>query len=122
MAIVYSSKINSVRVKAEGDLADVVKEVDISYTGTDGDCSFTLPCTIKLPSPEAETFTAFADLTEEQIVSWVEAQDDMLEPRRQHIAIVLEREVEKAASTNKPLPWEPAPVPPAPMPLANPEE
>jgi hypothetical protein len=47
----------------------------------------------------------------------------MLQPRKEHIAIVLEREVEKAAAQSKPLPWaqEPPPVD-AGVPLANPEE
>lgn len=122
MPIVYSTTINGVRVKTESGMTDVVKEVDISLTGVDGTCEFTLPVTVKMPAADPESFTAFDDLTEAQIVSWVEAQDDVLQPRKAHIAIVLEREVEKAAAQSKPLPWEPAPVPPAPSPLANPEE
>ena len=123
MAVVYSTKINGVRVKTEGGMVDVVKEVDINLTGVDGTCEFTLPVTVKMPAADPESFTAFGDLTEAQIVSWVEAQEDMLQPRKEHIAILLEREVEKAAAHSKPLPWsqEPPPVD-AGVPLANPEE
>jgi hypothetical protein len=126
MAIEYTIKINSARVQDDGELADVVKEVDISLTGTDGPCSFTLPFTVKMPAPDASAFIAYGELTEAQIVSWVLAQDDMLQPRRDHIAMVVEKEMEKAALTSKKLPWEPLPEPPAapivPAPLANPEE
>ena len=104
MPIVYSTTINGVRVKTESGMTDVVKEVDISLTGVDGTCEFTLPVTVKMPAADPESFTAFGDLTEAQIVSWVEAQDDVLQPRKAHIAIVLEREVEKAAAQSKPLP------------------
>lgn len=123
MAIEYTTKVNGVRVSNEDGLTDVVKEVDVTITGSDSGCEFALPVTIKLTAPEAATFTPFADVTETQVVGWVEAQDERVQPIKDHIALVLPQMVEKAALANKPLPWVP-PTPPAEagIPLGNPEE
>lgn len=123
MAIVYTTKVNSVRVANEDGLTDVVKEVDVTITGADSGCEFALPVTIKLTAPEAAAFTPFADVTEAQVVGWVEAQEERVQPIKDHIALVLPPMIEKATLADKPLPW----VPPAPptdagVPLGNPEE
>lgn len=107
MAITYSVKINGVRVQSQDTLTDVVKQVDASMTGTDGEASFTLPFQVQLPEADAETFTTFASLTEAQLVTWVEAETEKLESIKAHIALVVEKEVEKLAMTQKPLPWAP---------------
>ena len=114
MAITYTIKINGARVHTQGGLTDVVKEVDASMTGTDGEASFTLPFSVQLAEADAETFTAFASLTEAQLVEWVEAETDKLESIKAHIALVVEKEVEKLALTHKPLPWAPAESAPTP--------
>lgn len=114
MAITYTIKIHGARVHTQGELADVVKEVDAQMTGTDGEASFSLPFQIQLPEADAETFTAFASLTEAQLVEWVEAQTEKLESIKAHIALVVEKEVEKLALTHKPLPWAPAESAPTP--------
>lgn len=110
MAIVYSYKVNGVRVITEGGLADVVKEVEFSVIGQDGAARFELPVAVKLADADASDFTAFGDLTEEQIVSWVES-DPSLEGTKAHIAYVVEKEAAKLAMESKPLPWAPAPLP-----------
>jgi hypothetical protein len=116
MAIAYSYKVNGVRVIAEGGLADVVKEVEVTVTGTDGAAKFDLPTTIKLGAADPGSFTAFGDLTEEQIVTWLDAPPTSdvpppLEGIKAHIAYVVAKEVERAALEQKPLPWVPAPEP-----------
>lgn len=108
MAIVYSYKINAARVAAQDGLTDVVKEVEVTVTGTDGAAKFDLPVTVKLADADAQSFTAFDQLTEEQIIGWVE-NDPSLDGTKAHIAFVVAKEVEKLASESKPLPWAPAP-------------
>lgn len=120
MGIEYATKVNGVRVANEDGLTDVVKEVDVTITGTDSGCEFVLPVTIKLTAPDASAFAPFPDVTERQVVGWVEAQDERVQPIKDHIALVLRQMVEKAALANKPLPW--APPAPEAAPLANPEE
>jgi hypothetical protein len=114
MAIVYSYKINGVRVVAEGGLADVVKEVEVAVVGTDGAAKFELPVTVKLSPADPGEFTAFGALSEAQIVSWIES-DPSLDSTKAHIAYVVEKEVAKLAMESKPLPWAPAPDPVAPV-------
>lgn len=110
MSIVYSYKINAARVGAQDGLIDVVKEVEVTVTGTDGAAKFELPVVVKLGDADPASFTAFSALTEEQLVSWVE-NDTSLDGTKAHIAFVVAKEVEKLASESKPLPWQPAPEP-----------
>lgn len=112
MTIEYTYNINAARVVAENGLTDVVKEVEATLTGSDGAATFALPITVKLADADASSFTAFADLTEEQLVAWVSA-DPSLEGTRAHIAYVVEKEAAKLAMENKPLPWAPPPAEPA---------
>lgn len=122
MALEYAYKVTAVRVVAQGDLPDVVREVEVNITGTDGAASFTLPATLQLTEASAETFTPFVELTEAQILAWVEAAP-ALEPVKAHVALVVAKEVERLSMQQKPLPWAPAPTPTdAGEPLANPEE
>lgn len=114
MAIAYSYKINGARVTAQGGLADVVKEVDVTVTGTDGAAKFDLPIAVKLGDADPKSFTEFSSLTEAQIVSWIE-NDPAVSNIRAHIAMIVAKEAEKLAMEQKPLPWEPAPGTPAPV-------
>lgn len=109
MAISYSVKINGVRVVNNGSLSDVVKDVDYTLTGTDGEASFSLPNTVSLGSPESSEFIEFGSLTEAQVVEWVESND--LSSQKMHIAYVVAKELERLAAKPKPLPWAPAPEP-----------
>lgn len=116
MAIVYSYKVNGARVANEGGLTDVVKEVEVTVTGTDGAAKFELPVVVKLAEADASSFTTFDSLTEAQIIGWVE-NDPSLDGTKAHIAYVVAKEVEKLSLENKPLPWAPAPeAPAAPLP------
>jgi hypothetical protein len=106
MAITYTYKVNGARVASENGLSDVVKELDITITGTEETASFMLPTSVKLASPDAETFVAFSSLTEEAMISWVSSLVE-LEPTKAHIAIVVAKELEKLSLIAKPLPWAP---------------
>lgn len=120
MAIVYSYKINAARVAAQDGLTDVIKEVEVTVTGTDGAAKFDLPTTVKLGAADPSSFTAFGDLTEEQILAWLDTPPipgvpTTLEGIKAHIAFVVAKEVEKLAMEQKPLPWAPVPDPAAPV-------
>lgn len=111
MAIEYTVKVNEMRVAPEGELPDVVKEVGYTITGKDGSCEFSLPNIIQLPNPDQAEFVPFSELTENEVIAWIEASD--LSSVKAHIAYVVAKEVEKAALEQKPLPWAPAPEAPA---------
>ena len=129
MPIVYSTKINAARVVAQDGLTDVIKEVEVTVTGTDGAARFDLPTTVKLGAADPGSFTAFGDLTEEQILAWLDVPPTsdvlpgvptQLEGIKAHIAYVVAKEAEKLAMEQKPLPWAPAPGTPAPVDLVPP--
>ena len=77
------TKINTIdRVLSEGDLADVCKTVHYSFikneTVGEGDDAVTYSAssigTVGLDAPDSENFTAYADITEEDVQGWVEAK------------------------------------------------
>ena len=77
------TKINTIdRVLSEGDLADVCKTVHYSFikneTVGEGDDAVTYSVssigTVGLDAPDSEDFTAYADITEEDVQGWVEAK------------------------------------------------
>lgn len=121
MAITYTTTINNARVSSQDELENVIKEVDVTIKGQDGTCTFELPTTVKFGPADPDDFTDFDDLTEAELIAWVEAQES-IEPVKAHIALVLEKEVAKAALAQKPLPWQPAPppMPEPPMPQTTP--
>ena len=77
------TKINTIdRVLSEGDLADVCKTVHYSFvknkTVGEGNeakiYSALYNSTVGLDAPDSENFTAYADITEEDVQGWVEAK------------------------------------------------
>lgn len=120
MAVAYTIAINDVRVHIQNDIPDVVKEVDVNMTGTENGCSFSLPFTVTMPPADPNSFTPFANLTEAQVVEWVESQTVSIEPYKRHIALVLEKMVEQSLLEKKTPPWAPpAPPTPTPAPVAE---
>lgn len=54
----------------EGDKTNVVKTVHWRCDGVDGDYTGSICAACKLPAPEGD-FIAYADLTKDQVLSWV---------------------------------------------------
>lgn len=114
MTATYEIKINAIRTKAVGELTDVIKRVEFTVKGTDEGQSFELPQTVDLSDPEAEAFKPLEQVTEADVISWVEANFGNMEGVKAHIQYVLDQEVAKNALSVSPMPWAPAPVEPAP--------
>lgn len=112
MAIVYSYSVTSIRVVAQGGLVDVVKEVEVNVTGTDGAAKFEHPITLDLADADPSNFIAFQSLTEAQLVSWIESHP-LLDALKSHIAFIVAKEVDKLSMEQKPLPWAPVAEPTA---------
>lgn len=119
----FNITINAVRTGAQGNLAQVIKQVDFTVTGELSGQKFALPQTVDLSEADPASFTPFANTTEAMVTSWVEAAFAERMPAVQsHIQFVLEREAAKASLAADALPWAPpAPVAPiAPEPAAAP--
>jgi len=59
---------------SENGLTDVVKVIHWRLTATDGTNTADVFSTLPLDTPDAENFTAFSELTEAQVISWVESK------------------------------------------------
>lgn len=57
----------------DGNLNDVVKTVHYRYKGIDGDYQAETYSTYACPQPSETDFTAYPDLTEADVIGWLEA-------------------------------------------------
>lgn len=80
MATTYTWSYDQIeRVLLEDSLADVIQTIHWRITGVDGDFSDTRYGSVGVGAPDATDFTAFADVTQDQVKAWVlaglESQD-----------------------------------------------
>jgi hypothetical protein len=72
MEITYNWQINQLQTApAENDLTDVVKTIHWIYQATDGTYSADCYGVMECETPSGTDFTAYNDLTEEQIIEWL---------------------------------------------------
>ena len=118
---IFTYKVDSIRTGTVGKMTDVVKYVEWTLTGTLETQSFSLPQKIELSDPESLSFIPFAELTEEDVIEWIENTAN-LEPIKSHIQYVLDQEILKESFTSSQMPWAPVVEPSAntsPPPAAN---
>ena len=88
---------------SEDGLTDVVKTVHYRYQAEDGQYSAEVYGTMACATPSETDFTAYADLTYEQVCEWLEAGLDV-----QALETNLEAQIEYQKNppiVNLPLPW-----------------
>lgn len=110
MAITYEWKITAMKKAPLLDgLSDVITHVNFQYIGTDEDSEekgiFQGAC--PMAAPDADNFTALADLTEANVIAWVQANHPI-----DHMQEVVNKQIQnKITPTNvdAALPWAPAP-------------
>ena len=110
--LVYSYKVTAARVVSQDGLQNVVREVDVIVKGVDGPAKFELPTTAKFGDADPDNFTPFEQLTEEQLSSWLQDEPSLV-GIREHIALVVGRELARLGMEQKPMPWAPVPEPDA---------
>lgn len=111
MSATFEIKINAIRTGTVGELTDVIKRVDFTVKGTEQGQSFELPHSIEIADPDPAQFIQLANVTEANVITWVEGNFPSMDSVKAHIQYVLDREVAKAALTEAPLPWATAPEP-----------
>jgi len=62
---------------SEDGLTDVVKTIHWRYKGVDGDYQAEVYSSYSCPSPSSTDFTAYEDLTEADVIGWLEAGIDV---------------------------------------------
>jgi hypothetical protein len=83
MAITYELSIKNMDASpTEGDLQDVVKILHWMYNGKETvdseDFHGYAIGAVEINAPSSDSFTPFADLTEEQVTAWVEPKLDLV--------------------------------------------
>lgn len=78
MATVYTWNVNTMdTAPSEDGLSDVVKVIHWRLSANDGTHIADTYSTLSLEAPDSEHFTAFGDLTEAQVIAWVESKLDV---------------------------------------------
>ena len=115
----FEIKVTGIRTGNVGDLTNVLRQVQWTLKGTEAGQSFELPQTTDLGAPDSENFVPLSEVTEANVVAWIEANETRLPSIKAHIQFVLNKEVAKAALADSPMPWAPVtetPVEPTPAP------
>jgi hypothetical protein len=74
MAISYNWVISAMETApVDGNLNDVVRVVHWRYQATDGDYQAETYSTYACAEPSPNDFTAYPDLTEADVISWLES-------------------------------------------------
>jgi len=111
MTITYIIKPEKLYTHTLDGLTNVIKQVDWTITGSADSVSFSLPNTTTLADPTQQTFVPLSEITEQNVVEWIEAQELNLPAIKAHIELVVNRELEKKALNETQMPWVPEPVP-----------
>lgn len=109
MATVYTWNVNTMdTAPSEDGLSDVVKVIHWRYSATNDTHTAEVYSTVSLNAPDAEHFTAFENLTEEEVIAWVESKVDV-ESMKANLDSQLERLANPPIVT-KQGPWTAVPV------------
>jgi hypothetical protein len=114
----FTIKVNAIRTTTVANHTNVVKQVDWTLVGEESGQKFELPQTTTLADPDGQPFIEFANLTEANVIAWIEATDTRIPGIKAHIQYVLDKEVAKTALAQATMPW--APVEPTPEPAPAP--
>lgn len=101
----YTWTISSMETApSEDGLTDVVKTIHWRYKGVDGDYQAEVYSSFACPSPSSTDFTAYEDLTEADVIGWLEAGIDV-DAMKENIDSQIEN-LKNPPIVSLPLPWE----------------
>lgn len=84
-------------------LTDVVKTIHWRYQATDGQYHADIYGAMACATPSETDFTAYPDLTEDQVISWLEAGNDV-DALQKNLDAQIENQ-KNPPIVNLPLPW-----------------
>jgi len=120
MALTYTWAITSLKKTTDGDLSNVVVQSTWTCTGTDEDGdsgTFNGATPFPLSSVDPATFIPYEDLTEADVLGWIQAV--VVGPYKEHVDAQINKQIalQKDPVVDVPegdFPWEePTPTPPA---------
>jgi len=106
MAITYTWKVTGLMVQNEGDLEKVAVMSNFSIDGTDGEHTGQVSYAVNLLAPDAENFTPYTDITEEQALQWTKNAlgEDRVSAMEQEVADQIAKS-SFSVPQSAPLPW-----------------
>jgi hypothetical protein len=110
MATTYTFKVNQLEMAPSLDgLTDVVTRVRYDYTGVnENGLSGSFSGATPMPAPESDHFTPLSQLTEADVISWLEAVAD-----KPHMQERIQKQIENQVAPKYvpvPNPWAPQPT------------
>lgn len=107
MTIIYTKQIISLECYADIDgEADVVFTINWNLYGNENIYSASVPCTTKVPYVAGQPFIPYADLTETQVIAWIDEYTTPETMASYENIIATNIEKQKVVVT-PPLPWQP---------------
>jgi hypothetical protein len=103
----FTIKVTGLRTQTINGIENAVKQVEWTLIGTEANQKFELPQTTEVPDPQLDEFIPLQNLTEAEVISWIETHETRLSGIKAHIQYVLDREVARAALTSTQMPWAP---------------
>jgi hypothetical protein len=125
----YTWAVNSLKKKDEVNSEGVTLEGAIvqthwKLTGTDANGNsaiFSGATPFTAANVPAGSFTAFADLTEASVISWIQAVVNADQSYADHIVSRIQHEIDEKTITDAPMPWAPEAEVVTPLPEDMPE-
>lgn len=105
MTTVFETKINKILTTTVNNLTNVVKQVDFTLTGTNSGVSFSLESSVVLDDPDANNFIEYNNLSENQVIEWINGKTGQIEGLQIQINFVLEKKIREAQLTETAFPW-----------------
>tara|TARA_E500000305_G_C3896132_1_gene176475 strand:- start:203 stop:637 length:435 start_codon:yes stop_codon:yes gene_type:complete len=106
MAITYTWKITAMKKAPSLDgLSDVITHINFEYKGVDGDHTASFWGACPVPAPDAEDFTALADLTEAEVINWAKENHPT-----NHMDEMIEKQINESKTPTQveaEMPWQP---------------
>lgn len=107
MSAEFTIKITGLRTATVNGIENAVKQVEWIMSGTEASQTFELPQSTLVPDPQSEGFVPLQNLTESQVVTWIETHETRIPAIKAHIQSVLDKEVAKAGLVSATMPWAP---------------
>jgi hypothetical protein len=110
--ITYTKTIISMQAYKEIDgESNVVFGVSWSLVGTENGFTATCPATTYVPYTAGQPFIPYADLTQEQVLAWIDQYTPLAQMQSFQNAVSFSLQQQQQQETPA-LPWDPPPVPP----------
>lgn len=106
----FTIKVNGLRTTTIDNMQNVVKQVDWTMIGEESNQKFELPQTTILIDPIIDNFKSLAQVTEQDVISWIEVNETRLPSIKAHIQFVLDKLIAESILEETAMPWAPIPI------------